>query len=87
MPEWPYARAGVIVFDDNETSVTANFASAPAGILPFEVRGDFDQVQADVEAGIHVLTASGINMKLNYEGRYGEDSQQHGGSVKVTAPY
>jgi outer membrane autotransporter protein len=83
----PYARAGVIVFDDNETSVTANFASAPAGLIPFEVSGEFDQVQADVEAGVIVLTTSGINMKLNYEGRYGENSQQHGGGLKITAPY
>lgn len=83
----PYARAGVIIFDDNKTGVTANFASAPAGVGPFDVTGEFDQVAADVEAGLYVLMTSGVNFKLNYEGRYGEDSQQHGGSVKVTAPY
>jgi uncharacterized protein YhjY with autotransporter beta-barrel domain len=83
----PYARAGIIIFDDNKTGVTANFASAPAGVGPFDVTGEFDQVAADVEAGLYVLMTSGVNFKLNYEGRYGEDSQQHGGSVKVTAPY
>lgn len=83
----PYARAGVFIFDNNETGVTANFAAAPAGVGPFVVNGEFDQVSADVEAGLHVLMTSGVNFKLNYEGRYGEDTQQHGGSIKVTAPY
>jgi hypothetical protein len=40
-----------------------------------------------VEAGVHVLTTSGVNMKLDYEGRLSGDSEQHAGSLKVSAPY
>ena len=83
----PYVRGGIIMFADDEMSVTTTFASAPAGVAPFIVTGRYDQVAADVEAGLHILTTSGINMKLNYEGRYSEDSQQHGGGLKVSAPY
>lgn len=83
----PYARAGVIVYDHDDINVTTTFDSSPAGVTPFIVHGNFDQVAADVEAGLIVLLTSGVNVKLNYEGRYSEDTTQHGGSLKVSAPW
>jgi hypothetical protein len=77
----------VIFFDDDEINVTTAFDAAPAGVTPFIVTGNYDQVAADVDAGLIVLTTSGINMKLNYEGRYSENTVQHGASVKVSAPW
>lgn len=81
----PYARAGVTFLDRDEVAIETSFAAAPG--IPFTVRGRIENVYADVEAGLHVLTTSGINMRLNYEGRFGEDSQQHAGSVKLSAPW
>lgn len=83
----PYLRAGVTMFDDDEVSVTTNFAAAPAGVAPFLVQGKYEQYAADVEAGLHILTSTGINLKLNYEGRYAKDSEQHAGGIKFSAPY
>jgi len=83
----PYLRAGIIMFDDDEVSVTTNFAAAPAGVAPFLVKGKYEQYAADIESGLHILTRTGINLKLNYEGRYAKDGEQHAGGVKFSAPY
>lgn len=81
----PYARAGVTLLDTDEVAVSTSFAAAPG--VPFTIKGRVEDVYGDVEAGVHVLTTQGINMRLNYEGRFGEDSRQHAGSLKLSAPW
>ena len=48
----PYVRAGVVVYSDDEHDLTARFAAAPAGAGNFAISSEFDQVFADVEAGL-----------------------------------
>ncbi len=81
----PYIRGGVTFLDTDEVSVQTSFAAAPG--VPFTVSGRVEDVYGDVEAGLHVLTTAGINVRLNYEGRFAEDSRQHAGSVKFSAPW
>lgn len=83
----PYIRAGVTVFNDDGLSVTAGFADAPAGVAGFNVATQLDTVYADIDAGMHLLTTSGVNLRFNYEGRYGESTRQHAGTVKLSVPY
>ena len=82
----PYVRLGATFFDNQSYSVTANFDSAPVGLAPFIVTNKLDSVFGDVEVGVHVLTLSGFNVRLNYEGRFGEHSMQNAGTVKATLP-
>jgi hypothetical protein len=83
----PYARAGVTFFSSDSMSVAVNFANAPVGINAFNVQSKLDTVFADVEAGTHVLMMNGLSLRLNYEGRYGENTRQHGGTIKLGLPY
>jgi outer membrane autotransporter protein len=83
----PYARAGVTFFSSDSMSVAASFANAPAGVSAFNMQSKLDTVFADVEAGTHVLMMNGLNVRLNYEGRFGENTRQHGGTVKLGLPY
>lgn len=81
----PYIRAGATFLDTDEVSVETSFAAAPG--VPFTVKGRVENVYGDVEAGVHVLTTSGINVRLDYEGRFADNSRQHAGSVKLSAPW
>ncbi len=79
----PYIRAGVSFIDQDSLSVQSSFAGV-AGIQPFTVNSDLEDTFAVVEAGLHVLTESGFNLRFTYDGRYGEDSQEHAGSLKAS---
>lgn len=80
----PYVRGGVTFIDQDSISVQTNFAAAPAGVQPFTVNADLEDTFAVVEAGLHVLSESGFNLRFTYDGRYGEDSQEHAGSLKAS---
>jgi Autotransporter beta-domain len=83
----PFIRGGVTVFDKDDMTTSANFAGAPVGVAGFTVKSELDNVFGEVAAGVQVLTSSGVNMKLEYEGRFGEHTTQNAGTIKVTLPY
>jgi uncharacterized protein with beta-barrel porin domain len=68
-------------------SVASSFANAPVGVSAFNTQSKLDTIFADVEAGTHVLMQNGLSVRLNYEGRYGENTRQHGGTLKLGMPY
>lgn len=79
----PFVRTGVTLFNDAEFTLTSSFLSAPAGVAPFTIASEFDEVFLDVAAGVDVLSAGGVEVKLNYDGRFSEDSESHAGGAKV----
>jgi hypothetical protein len=83
----PYIRAGVTLYNDDGLSINARFADAAAAASGFNVATQLDTVYADIDTGMHVLTASGLNLRFNYEGRFGESTRQHAGTVKLSVPY
>lgn len=83
----PYIRAGVTLYNDDGLSINARFADAAAAASGFNVATQLDTVYADIDTGMHVLTASGLNLRFNYEGRFGETTRQHAGTVKLSLPY
>ncbi len=61
-------------------------ADAAAGALSserFTVQSAFDKVYGDVSAGVDLITLAGLDVKLNYDGRFGEHSELHSGGLKV----
>jgi hypothetical protein len=83
----PYVRAGITAVSDAEFTLTSSFLSAPAGITPFTIASRFDNMYLDVAAGLDVLTVNGLEIKLNYDGRFSENSEMHGGSLKASAKF
>jgi outer membrane autotransporter protein len=79
----PYLRVGGLFFDDNSFAMTSTFMSAPDGLSPFTVMSRFDQSYFNVGAGLDLLTLSGINVKLNYEGLFAGHSDANSGGLKV----
>ncbi|MCC7251932.1 autotransporter domain-containing protein [Hyphomicrobium sp.] len=83
----PYVRIGGTFFNDTDFSLTSSFIAAPAGVTPFTVSSKFDDAHLDVSAGVDVLNVGGIDLKLNYDGRFAEDSETHSGGIKVGVKY
>ena len=79
----PFVRVGATFYNDTNFVLTSSFLSAPAGVGPFTINSEFDDVFLDVSAGVDVLAYDGVNFKLNYDGRFAEHSELHSGGAKV----
>lgn len=83
----PYIRGGITLFNDDTFQTAASFDAAGAGVAPFVVTSNLDTVFADVEAGVHVLMRSGVNLRFSYEGRFSENTTQNAATLKASVPY
>lgn len=83
----PFIRAGVTWQDSDSFALSASFADAPQGVSPFSVSTKFDRVLADVSAGVDVINTGGAVMRLQYDGRFGQDTQQNSVSLKGSVPF
>ncbi len=83
----PFVRAGVTFYDDTDQALTASFAGAPAGVSSFLITTDFDDIFADVEAGVTLFDGDHATYSVTYEGRLSEDTQQHSFFIKGTKKF
>ena len=83
----PFLKAGVTWRDDDNLDITAAFAAAPAGIGSFTVNSALDDVLADVSAGFDIVNGDGAALRVQYDGRFGEDTTQNSGSIKGSVPF
>jgi hypothetical protein len=73
----PYIRGGVLFRSENGLTVTSAFEDVPDGISPFATKADLDGVVGTVSAGFDVMSAGVGNLKLYYDGMFGDSSRQH----------
>ena len=83
----PFIRAGVTWRDGDDLGLTSEFASAPVGLAAFTINTEIDDVLADVSAGVDVINVKGAALRLQYDGRFGDDTQQNSGSIKGSVPF
>ncbi len=83
----PYVRAGVTFYSDTDQSLLASFVGAPAGVGAFQTSSEFDDVYADLEAGVTLFNGQDSTVSAGYEGRFGDDVQSHGIFVKGTRTF
>jgi outer membrane autotransporter protein len=83
----PFVRAGVTWQDTDHFLLDAGFLDAPQGISPFTISTKLNEVIADVSTGVDVIQASGVVMRLQYDGRFAQDLQQNSVSVKGSVPF
>ena len=83
----PYVRGGATFFDDPDFVVLASFSGAPSGVGPFRIATATDDLVGNVGAGIDVIDGRGRELKLFYEGRFGDLVEEHAGGVKASLPF
>lgn len=81
----PYVKAGVTWLDTDDFTTSASLAGV--GGAPFDVTSEVDDLTADIGAGLDIITASGVTLRLQYDGRFGDHTQQNSGSAKVSVPF
>ncbi|MBC7831855.1 MAG: autotransporter domain-containing protein [Hyphomicrobium sp.] len=83
----PLIRAGAIWYDGADFALTAAFAGAPAGVSPFTINTDIDEVMGLVGAGVEVINGKDSVLRLSYDGQLGADTQIHSVGVKGSAKF
>jgi outer membrane autotransporter protein len=81
----PYVSVGATLLTGQNFDVEAGFPGLGPG--SFTVSTDSDSVFADLRAGMDVLGKSGWATRLEYDGRFSANSQQHSGTVKLSVPF
>ena len=83
----PYVRGGATFFDDTGFALDASFAGSPGGVGPFRIRTNSDDVVANVGAGIDLIGPRGAELKLFYEGSFGDIVSDQSGGIKASVPF
>jgi hypothetical protein len=83
----PYIQGGATVFSNNTWSVNSTFEGAPAGVAPFTTSSTLPQTLWKVAAGIDVFGVGripGLDLRLEYTGRFGPGYNDQTGLVKLS---
>ncbi|HEX2841722.1 hypothetical protein [Hyphomicrobium sp.] len=78
-------RAGGTFLDNAQFDVTASFVAVPGEFLTST--SEFDDKYVDISAGVDILTADGVDLKLTYDGRYSENSSMLSFGAKAAVPF
>lgn len=83
----PYIKAGVTFLSEDSFDVEARFASASSAVAPFRTTSNFDDRFATLDAGVQLFSTDGLNLRLNYQGKFGDDSHENGVDAKLSINY
>jgi outer membrane autotransporter protein len=83
----PFVRAGVTWFSDDDVALSSSFAGTPAGVAPFTILAEMDQVQADVSAGLEMITSEDSALRIYYGGHFGDTVEIHSVGLKGSAKF
>lgn len=83
----PYIKAGVTFLSEDSFDIEARFAVASTAVAPFRVTSNFDDTFATLDAGVQLFSTDGLNLRLNYQGKFGEDSHENGVDAKLSINY
>lgn len=77
----PFIQAGV-TFSDFDADISARLRGADETLGTITGAGAGDDVMARLSAGLNVYAAGDHEIKLRYDGMFGEDTRSHSGSIK-----
>lgn len=83
----PLIRAGAIWYDGADFALTASFAGAPVGVMPFTIDTEIDEVMGIVGAGLDLISGTDAVLRLSYDGQLGETTQIHSVGIKGSARF
>jgi uncharacterized protein with beta-barrel porin domain len=83
----PFIQGGATWLSNNTWSVNSTFESAPAGVTPFTTLTSLPQTLWKVSAGIDIFGVAripGLDLRLEYQGRFGAGYNDQTGLVKLS---
>ena len=83
----PLLRGGAVWYEGADFALTASFAEAPAGVSPFTINTDIDEVMGLIGAGVEVINGGDAVLRLSYDGQLGADTRIHSVGIKGSAKF
>jgi hypothetical protein len=83
----PFIRGGVSWMDTGSFTTIASFTDAGAGASAFALVSTSDTVVGTVGAGLDFIAVDGMALRLQYDGRFGSETEQHTGTAKLSVPF
>lgn len=83
----PFLRGGAAWYEGGNLTLSAAFVGAPAGVAPFAIFTDMDDVMGTVGAGIDMITGEDSVLHVAYDGQLGETTQIHSVALKGSARF
>lgn len=83
----PFLRAGVSFYEGGDLALSASFIGAPAGVSPFAIHTDMDDVMGVVGAGLDMITSQDTVLHLTYDGQFGETTSIQAVALKGSVRY
>ena len=78
----PYVRLGATILSEDDVDTTARFA-ASASPATFTTTVARDDVFGEVNAGVVVFSGEDVSLRAEYQGRFSDDTESHGGFLRV----
>jgi autotransporter-associated beta strand protein len=79
----PYAQLGAAIYANTGFSLDAAFEDTSLGVPSFTTVSDLDPVLADISVGLDVLAVENLNVRLSYDGLFGETTRSNAGSLRL----
>ncbi len=73
--------------DDPSPEAQASFRAVPAVSSGFKVESEIEQTSLDLEIGLDVLSAGGVNVGLSGFSQFAKDQTHLGGAMRLTVPF
>lgn len=83
----PFLRGGVSFYEGGNLALNASFTGAPAGVSPFTIETDMDDVMGVVGAGLDMITSQDTVLHLTYDGQFGETTSIQSVALKGSVRY
>ena len=75
-------RGGLTWYSEDDVTVTASFLGAPGSVAPFTIAANTDDVQADVNAGVEMISGEDSTLRLFYDGHFGDRLAVHAAGLQ-----
>jgi len=83
----PYLRAGLTWYSEDDVTVAASFSGAPSGVAPFTIVANTDEVQADIAAGVEMISTDDSALRIFYDGQFGDRIAVHAAGFKASVKF
>jgi len=83
----PYLRGGAAWYEGGDLALSASFLSAPAGVSPFTIMTNMDDVMGNVSAGLEMINGEDVALRLSYDGQLGTTTKIHSVGLRGSAKF
>ena len=83
----PYMRGGVSFYSNSDITMQGRFVADTSGANPFSVTSSSDDVIWNLAAGVDLLNVGSGNLRVFYEGQFGDKTTINSGGAKLSLDF